>query len=76
VDCPRGASRAGLNRATLKMEKRKGAVKIRELGICIREDEVRWFPMEVMRWCWKFGHSTLTLNLLPMDQTVVLGQRP
>jgi hypothetical protein len=51
VDCPRGASRASLNRLTLKMEKRKGAIKMCDLGIRIREDEVRWFPAEVVRQC-------------------------
>ena len=37
---PRGAPRPGLNRPTFKMEKRKGAVKMRDLGIRIKEDEV------------------------------------
>ena len=37
---PIGASRPGFNRPTLKMEKRKGAVKMCDLGICIREDEI------------------------------------
>ena len=31
---------AKLNRTTFKMEKQKGAVKMRDLGIRIREDEV------------------------------------
>jgi len=51
VDCPRGASRADLNRPTLKIEKQKGVVKMCDLGIRIREDEVRRFPIEVVRWC-------------------------
>ena len=35
---PRGAPRPSLNRPNFKMEKRKGAVKMRDLGIRIRED--------------------------------------
>jgi hypothetical protein len=45
------ASRLGLNRPTLKMGKQKGAVKMHDLGIGIREDEVYWFPAEVVRRC-------------------------
>ena len=37
---PRGAPRPGLNRPTFKMEKRKGAFKMCDLGIHIMEDEV------------------------------------
>ena len=36
----RGTPRLGLNRPTFKMEKWKGAFKMRDLGIRIREDEV------------------------------------
>ena len=36
----RAAPRVILNRPTLKMEKQKGAVKMHDLGICIRDDEV------------------------------------
>jgi hypothetical protein len=39
-EAKRGASRLGLNRPTLKMDKHKGAVKMRDLGIRIREDKV------------------------------------
>ena len=60
-----------LNRPTLKMEKQKGTVKMCDIGIRIREDEVRWFLMEVVRQCWKLGYSSLTLNLPPVDQPVV-----
>ena len=37
---PRGAPRPSLNMPNFKMEKRKGAVKMRDLAIRIREDEV------------------------------------
>ena len=37
---PRGAARPSLYRPTFKMEKQKAAVKMRDLGIRIREYEV------------------------------------
>jgi hypothetical protein len=63
----KGAPKPGLNRPTLKMEMPKGAVKMCDLG----ENEVRQFPAQVVRRRWKLGHSTVTMNLLLVHQTVV-----
>ena len=46
----RSASSPSLNRPTFKIEKRKGVVKMRDLGICIREDEACRVVGKMEKW--------------------------